>query len=276
MSTENLKLYEEVDNLITNAFKEVKNSMQKSNESQDDMKKSFDEIGTAASAGADISLESNGGGDVIKNKDKKDQDMESMKKKKDCKSEDGDEDEDDKSKAKKAKDKKDKEDDDDDDKEDDKKNGKDDMKKSFEVSQEDYEILVKAKKEAQEKEELKKAQANPLYKSVSSLVDVVKGLSAEIVQLKGDIGTLRKSPARDPKALLNQTEVIEKSENSTTSGGKVEGLRKSQVLDVLLDLQKSNTIDGLIVMEYEATNKISNPSVRDIVNGELNKRFGGK
>ena len=272
MSTENLKLYEEVDNLITNAFKEVKDSMQKSNESQDDMKKSFDEIGTAASAGADVSLESNGGGDVIKNKDKKDQDMENIKKKKDCKSEDADEDEDDKSKTKKAKEKEDEEDD----KKENKKGGKEDMKKSFEVSQEDYEILVKAKREAQEKEELEKAKANPLYKSVSSLVDVVKGLSAEIVQLKGDIGTLRKSPARDPKALLSQTEVIEKSENSTTSGGKVEGLRKSQVLDVLLDLQKSNTINDLIVMEYEATNKISNPSIRDLVNSELNKRFGNK
>lgn len=274
MSTENLKLYEEVDNLITNAFKEVKNSMQKSNESQDDMKKSFDEIGTAASAGADVSLESNGGGDVIKNKDKKDQDMESIKKKKDCKSEDGDEDEDDKSKAKKAKDKY--KEDDEDDKKENKKDGKEDMKKSFEISQEDFEILAKAKKDIEEKEQLKKAQANPLFKSVSSLVDVVKGLSAEIIQLKGDIGALRKSPARDPKALLNQTEVIEKSENSTTSGGKVEGLKKSQVLDVLLDLQKSNTIADLVVMEYEATNKISNPSVRDIVNGELNRRFSSK
>lgn len=269
MSTDNLKLYEEVDNLITNAFKEVKDSMQKSNESQDDMKKSFDEIGTAAAAGADVTNAANGGSDVIKNKDKKDEDMENIKKKKDCKSEDADDDEDDKSKTKKAKDK------DEDDKKEDKK-GKDDMKKSFEISQEDFEILAKAKQEIEEKERLKKIQSDPLYKSVTGLTDMVKSLSEQIVSLKGEIGTLRKTPARDPKALLSGTEAIEKSENSTVSGGKPEGLRKSQVLDVLLDLQKSNTISDLIVMEYEGTNKIADPRVRDIVNGELNKRFGSK
>lgn len=274
MSTLN-DLTKEIDGMINKTFSEIGN----------DMKKSFDENLDQKAQGSDISIEANGGEDIIKNKDEKEKGIEEMKKKDSKYSKSKDEDEDDskdgkkdvkKGKAedrKKIQDKEDElEDKEDEMLEDDKKEEKKkDMKKSFEIDQADYELLVKAKQEKAEKDRLEKIQSDPLYKSVEGLTNLIKGLNDKINTLQQDISQIKKLPAREPKS-LDGVQSIEKSQNAK-EGQK---FKKSQYLDVMLDLQKSTNngvVTELHISEFESCGTISDPEVKKLVQQEIIKKF---
>ena len=109
------------------------------------------------------------------------------------------------------------------------KDKKKDMKKSFEIDEDDYALLIKARKEKAEQDRLEKSKSDPLYKSVEGLTQLIKGLNDKINDLQKDIVSIKKSPARDPKS-LDGSQVIEKSQNSE---GESKKFKKSQVLECL-------------------------------------------
>ncbi len=264
------KLMAEIDDLLAKAFAEPTVIEEK-------VEKSFDEVSDAKAAGTDVSLDANGGKDIIKNKDKKDEMMEKFG---DKKKDDGDEDEDEKKKKamKKAKDEEKKEEDDEDDKkvkkakkedeesEEDKKEDKKEMKKSFTVSEEDYEIITKAKAKAKADAE---ADADPLLKSISGLHDLVKSQTTTITKLSEEVEALKKSPAREPKSLVGYAPLEKGGADKEPSK-----LMKSQVLDTLFDLQKAGKVSDIHVCEYESTGNIVDPDVKIILQGELKTKFG--
>ncbi len=276
MSTLNA-ISQEIDSLIQKTFSEIQLK-------DEDMKKSFDENLDMKAHEADIDIEANGGGDIIKNKDEKEKGIEEMKKKekgmmKDKKMKEDMKEEkmekEYKSKDKMMKDKKMDMDDEEEDMDDEEmmekeKDKKKDMKKSFEIDEDDYALLIKARKEKAEQDRLEKSKSDPLYKSVEGLTQLIKGLNDKINDLQKDIVSIKKSPARDPKS-LDGSQIIEKSQNSENDGKK---FKKSQVLEVMLDLQKSNNlVNENHIIEYEAVGSISNPEIRNLVNQELKKRF---
>lgn len=208
-----------------------------------EVKKSFDEVSDSKASGTDISLGANGGGDVIKNKDEKEKDSEKVTKNKDSYKSD-DKDEDDKDSKKEPKEDK----------------GK--MKKSFEVSQEDYDLLMKSKQEIEAKAKAEAVLNDPIYKAVQDLTTLVKSQSQEIEALK-------KIPAHEPKSLVGY-EPVAKSE-STPEAKK---LAKSQVLSVMERMCKSGTISSEAVIEYELTKGISNAEIKGLVLHELQTTYG--
>ncbi len=206
--------------------------------SEDANEGTFDEIGHGKGEGeGDVSLTANGGHDVIKNKEKK---LETLKKPKD----DEDEDEED---------------------EDGKKVSKKKMKKSeenkIEISQEDFDLLQKAKADKATEAALKDFETSPINKSFSKLTELVSTLSKKVEDLS-------KTPARKPKA-LNGYQPIHKSgaEEKTNRN-----FTKGQVLNVMSDLVKAKRISDTAVCEYESWQTFSDPRVKEIVNSELNKR----
>ncbi len=241
------KLMAEIDELLVKAFPSQEAEV-KADEVvvEEKVEKSLDEVSDAKAKGTDIDIQANGGGDVIKNKDQKDAGIEKVSKKKDSdEDEDGDEDEDDK-----------------------KKKGKD-MKKSFEVSQEDFELLQKSKADAEAKAKLEEQQNDPLFKSISGLTDLIKSQSETIGKLSADIETLKKTPAREPKSLNGYTKI----EKGGEAAKEAPRLMKSQVLDTLWELQKSGKVQDVHVCEYEGTGNIQDSSIKQILQAELDKKY---
>ena len=238
------KLQKEIDSLLSKAFPEKTaedTDMKKSNEA------AFDENLDAKAASTDVTVNANGGEDVIKNKDEKDKKSEKMNK-------DGDKecDEDDKGDKK--------------------------MKKSesaVEVSAEDFEILTKAKADIAEKAK-KEAEANdPLLKSLNGLTDLIKSQQSSIEKLTTEVEQLKKSPVRERKALLKGVDAVEKGEDlnkseAATNNNKVS---KAQVLEVMFDLQKSGKLEDIHVCEYESTGGISDKMVKSMVRTALDEKF---
>lgn len=228
----------------------------------------FNEIGGSVGNGqGDVSLNANGGGDIIKNKDKKDEKSESLNKQKDC----GDMEKEKKSKEDKEKEekekleaeKKSKAEKDEKEKEE-KKEDKKEIKKSFDISAEDFEILAKAKAAIAEKEAEEKLKNDPLYKSVNS---IVSQLAEKVDSLATKIDSFAKSPAREPKS-LNGLQAIKKSENGTDT----KTLKKSQVLGIMEGLLRDEKISPEHICEYEASNNIQDARVKELVQEAINKQ----
>lgn len=172
-------------------------------------------------------------------------------------------------------------------KEKDKDKDKDDkskMKKSLEelkevLDEEEFE-LVRTWREECEKEAVAKSQAaaqpaNPLAgieemlkkavtegtadlrKALSDKDDLIKGLNEKIEKMSNQ-------PAYDRRS-ISTLETIEKSGASGTGE-----LKKSQVLDKMLELQAAGKgVTSHHIAEFEATNNISDPTVRGTVFREL-------
>lgn len=216
-----------VEEVVVEAKPEVK---------ADVVEKSFDEVNDSKADGTDIKLDANGGGDVIKNKDEKNKAIDKIKKEADP--EDDDEDE---KKKKKA-------------------------KKSFEVSEAQYDRLQKAMKEDEDKAKAEALENDPILKSVNSNFTA---LSEQIKTLNEKVETLSKSPARQPKG-LNGLQPLEKSATGEVTGQKK--LMKSQVLPVLLEMQEKGLVDSAVVCEYEYSGNILDTVIKSQVANELTKR----
>ncbi len=247
--------------------------------------KSFDEDLDAKPKDKDVSLEANGGGDVIKNTDKKDEDMEKTKKAEDedkekeekakkakaKKSEDEDKKEDEVDKTKKAKKSDDKKDEDEVEKADDEedKDKKDDeykskkAKKSFEVSETDYEFLQKALSDKRDADRIEQEKSSAVFKSVENLTTLVKSLQEKVE-------TIINKPARDPKALSNLDPLKKSDDEGEAKNEKV--VQKSVVLSVMDDLLQKGKVSATDVCEYEACGSISNPNSKALVKAELQKQ----
>ncbi len=108
------------------------------------------------------------------------------------------------------------------------------------------------------------AQIEDLKKSfdekLSAKDDMIKSLSAEVKKLSTQ-------PAHG-KQSVDSLETIEKSGTSNTE------ISKAQVLDTMLELQKSGKgINSRHIAEFEATRNLSNPAVKALVMEETKKRF---
>ena len=89
---------------------------------------------------------------------------------------------------------------------------------------------------------------------------MIKSLSAEVKKLSTQ-------PAHG-KQSVDSLETIEKSGASNTE------ISKAQVLDTMLELQKSGKgINSRHIAEFEATRNLSNPQVKALVMEETKKRF---
>lgn len=216
-----------------------------------------------------------------------------------AKAEDCDEDEDDKDltdeqkKAKKAKMKKSDDKDEDDEKEDDEKDEdkfkakKAKMKKSIQelssiLDEEELE-LVKAWREESEKEAqlAKSIEAAPQTQPTQNLEEVLRKAIADsnadlrksldekdtlIKSLSDKVEKMASQPAYDRRSISN-LEVLEKSGSTP---GKIEEIKKSQVLDTMLSLQaQGKGITSHHVAEFEATGNISDARVKRTVFQEL-------
>lgn len=105
-------------------------------------------------------------------------------------------------------------------------------------------------------EELKKS----FDEKLSAKDDMIKSLSAEVKKLSTQ-------PAHG-KQSVDSLETIEKSGASNTE------ISKAQVLDTMLELQKSGKgINSRHIAEFEATRNLSNPQVKALVMEETKKRF---
>lgn len=157
------------------------------------------------------------------------------------------------------------------------------MKKSLEelaaagVDAEELELIKAWREENAEEEEVQGsadiaksvaqavgAQIEELKKSfdekLSAKDDMIKSLSAEVKKLSTQ-------PAHG-KQSVDSLETIEKSGASNTE------ISKAQVLDTMLELQKSGKgINSRHIAEFEATRNLSNPQVKALVMEETKKRF---
>ena len=157
------------------------------------------------------------------------------------------------------------------------------MKKSLEelaaagVDAEELE-LIKAWREENDEDEVEETPAD-IAKSVAQAVgaqledikksfdkklsekdDMIKSLSAEVKKLSSQPAHGRQS--------VDSLETIEKSGASNTE------ISKAQVLDTMLELQKSGKgINSHHIAEFEATRNLSNPQVKALVMEATKKRF---
>lgn len=244
---------------------EVESLIQKANETVKKSESAFDQVGSSVANGqGDVSINANGGGDVIKNKDKQKEKQEDINKEKskevekEAKSKSEDEEKKKLEEEKKSKEAKE-------DKKEEKKEDEKVMKKSFEISEEDYEILQKSKAERLAKEAEEKALNDPLYKSISGLVS---SLTSKLESLEGKLESISKSPAREPKSIQGY-QAIAKSE-----GGNGKSFSKSEVLGVMEKLMKSNPdrVTPDHICEYEFAGSIQDKDVKQLVQTELNKQ----
>jgi hypothetical protein len=163
------------------------------------------------------------------------------------------------------------------DKDEEKMEKKKSMKKSIEelsdILEEDELELVKAWRAEQEEETVVKsediakavsditsAQVEELKKSMNAQNDLIKSLSEQVKKLSSQ-------PAYDKRS-IDTLETLAKSgtQDSVT-------ISKSQVLDTMLDLQKSGKgVTSHHVAEFEATGNISNGQIKALVMSETQKR----
>lgn len=189
------ELIKSIDSLVDEFFAKSEDAkMTPAEEAKEEVIVKSDEISDKKAAETDISLEANGGGDVIKNKEEKEENLEKLNEK--------DEDEEKKKKA----------------------------KKSIELTDD-----------------------STLLKSIGGLTDLVKSLKNEIEDLK-------KQPAREPKSVRGY-QAINKSEGVDEK----KTFKKSEVLDVMYDLQKSNKCQAQHIIEYETSGNITDQEVKQAV-----------
>ena len=137
---------------------------------------------------------------------------------------------------------------------------KEEKEKSLEKLKEGDEDEEKKKEKAKKSIEVDVTSDSQLLKSFGDMVDLVKSL-------KNDIEDLKKQPAREPKSLrgyqaLNKSEGVEDKKS----------FKKSEVLEVMNDLQKSNQCSAENIIEYEITNNISDSVVKEAVKQALESK----
>jgi hypothetical protein len=157
------------------------------------------------------------------------------------------------------------------------KTGPSKMQKSFEVSEEEYELLQKAKK-AREEETLRKNREEQMDLIKSAVGEATKGLKEENEVLKKSLSethSLLKSLARKPvpQKSISHAAVLEKSfGGGENPEAKRETFSKAEMLDVAEELVKAKKMTVDQVIELEDTGFIYNPYARKILEDELKKR----
>ena len=147
--------------------------------------------------------------------------------------------------------------------------------KSFEISEEDYEFLQKAKSEKQA-EVLRKAQEEQMNLIKSAISEVTKGLKEENAILKKsleDTQSLIKAMSKKPqpsKAVTN-IQMIEKSFGAG-EGVRQESFSKAEMLDVAEALVKAKKLSVEEVIELEDTGYIYNPESRKVLEDALRRQ----
>lgn len=155
--------------------------------------------------------------------------------------------------------------------------GKGTIAKSFEVSEEDFELLQKAKK-ARETATLRKAQEQQATLIKSAVVEATQSIKDENAALKKSLEetqALVKSIARKPQAAKAVTNIAA-LEKSFGAGGEptkeARSFSKSEMLDVAEELVKSRQLSVEQVIELEDTGYIFDAGARTRLEGALKKR----
>ncbi len=155
------------------------------------------------------------------------------------------------------------------------------MKKSVEISEEEYEQFQALKKSQEEKteEELKKAETQKQEDLIKSVLEKAEAKhKTEMDELRKSLkeqGDLIKAMAKKPvqsKAITN-IDVIEKG---GSKGSKVststeeEFFSKSEMLDAAEELAKAGKIPTEAVIELENTGNVYNPHYKKLIERKLN------
>lgn len=155
--------------------------------------------------------------------------------------------------------------------------GKGTIAKAFEVSEEDFELLQKAKK-AKEAATLRKAQEDNSNLIKSAVVEATKGLKDENAALKKSIDetqALLKSIAKRPqpsKAVTNVAALEKGFGNGSEPTSQSKSFSKSEMLDVAESLVKSNGLTVEQVIELEDTGYIYDAGARSRLEHAIKNR----
>lgn len=163
-----------------------------------------------------------------------------------------------------------------------------DMKKSVEISEEEYaafQAFQKSQAEAKEAEELKKAEEKQSDLIKSAVAEAIKPIQEERDELKAALaeqGELVKSIANKPQRKKSVTNVaaLEKSGNASQGNqGQASAAELKQIaMDVADELVKSKQLTVEQAIELENTGFIYDQSARRTlevgVQKEMKKRFG--
>jgi len=151
------------------------------------------------------------------------------------------------------------------------------VKSTVEISQEDFEILQKAK-EAQKEEQLRKARQEQADLIKSAVKEATKDIQTENAQLKKSLEetqALVKSMAKKPQAQksISSVQALEKSFDQGGNGQPVQkSFSKKEMLDVAEELVKSKQLTVEQAIELEDTGYIYDPSARQIFETAMRKR----
>lgn len=124
---------------------------------------------------------------------------------------------------------------------------------------EEEETIVKSEDIAKAISDVTNTQVEELKKSLTDQSALIKSLSEQVQKLSSQ-------PAHDKRS-------IDSLEPLAKGGSQESTLTKSQVLDVMLDLQQSGKgITSHHVAEFETTGNISNSQIKNLVMSEAQKR----
>lgn len=145
--------------------------------------------------------------------------------------------------------------------------------KTYQVSEEDYAVLQKAKESAQE-EVLQKARDEQATLLKSVITEAIQPLQTEIASQKEDnakMAALVKSmkEAPQPRKAVTNVNAIEKSFGANEPGNQPQEFQKAEVEQVLDELHKAGQIKDTEVIEYDMTQHIQNPETRAKVERKL-------
>lgn len=247
MSEEDIKksiddmLDQEIESYLNSEIENVEKSVddeeevEKSGQGGDKNSEKMDGIKGDDAAKKERPTEATGGKDVLKAK-KNDKNMKKMEIEIEEDDEEEEEDKEDKKKDSKEMEKKMK------------------TKKSFQVSEEDFELLQKAKQETLQKAKQDREEA--FTKSVYEIVD--EKISSELDGLKNQLEDIKKSLSKpNQRKSIDNLEAVNKSFHANEEKENKK-LSKSEILDIAEELAKSNQISINSVIEYESCNSISN------------------
>ena len=149
------------------------------------------------------------------------------------------------------------------------------MKKSVEISEEEYaefQTFKKSQEEAAEVEKLEKAkkeQTDLIKSAVAEATQFFKSENEELQKKIEEQGKLLRAMANKPRPAKAITNIaaLEKSETA-----KQATFSKAEVLDIAEDLVKSNRLSMEHVIELENTGYIFDESARSVLESEVKKR----
>ena len=142
------------------------------------------------------------------------------------------------------------------------------MKKSVEVSAEDYDFLQKAKK-AQEEEVMKKARQDQVDMIKSAVSEAMARILKENQELKKSMGETKDmvskiaSQPKQPKAITDVLEPINKSQEAAPAEG-VEPMNKAMIQEVANELAKSRDVPEFAIEHaIEVERSFQHPQIPD-------------